>query len=320
MSFDSPHNLYFLLLLPFLFLAHKKTGQYSHIFSDAMRGKIIKSTNQEKLKVFFLFASIVCLIVALARPIIKDTLQNQKQPNLSFMVALDISKSMLAKDVKPNRFEFTKTKMQTFLDLLKGEKVGIVGFSDETYLITPFSNDLMSIAYLIEHTKIDTSLAKGTDFLEMLYQTNKLFVDQKEKPLIIFSDGGDQKSFQKEIAYAKQHGITIFVYGIGTKRGSKIVGDDGIVQLDKSGNIVISSLNSGVKELALQTGGAYLEYSHNPKDLQIFLDAILEKFALDKKEEEIVISNNEELFFIPLLFSLLFFGLSISPMRLRGES
>jgi len=314
MSFESPHSFYLLFIGILLFFIHTKTKSYKNIFSEIMRQKIVVGLNQRNLKFFFLLLSFLFLVIAIARPIVKDAPKKEEQINLSLLVVLDISKSMLARDVRPNRLEFAKFKLQHLLSLAKMEKIGVLGMSEQTYLISPITNDYLSIAYLVEHMKIDTTIAKGSDIEEMLLVSNKLFENEKEKGLILFSDGSDTKDFTKEIEYANNNGIKIFVYGIGTKRGTHIEDEEGI-QKDANGNIVITSLNKSIKELALKTGGAYLEYSDNPYDLQTFLDAIHKQFDGKNKNEDIELTHQEELFYIPLLIALGFFLLGIYGIR-----
>ena len=133
--------------------------------------------------------------------------------------------------------------------------------------------------------------------------------------MILFTDGGDKDDLSKEIKYAKQNNISVFVYAIATKKGGVIKTKDGVLK-DKDGNLVVTKINENIKKLALNSGGAYLPFSLKNNDIKALSDAIKSKFKAQKvKDEEIL--DNFELFFIPLALAILFFFISIFSLPRR---
>jgi Ca-activated chloride channel family protein len=306
-------NIYafFILGLLFIFLfISKTTYNYEHIFSKEMLSKMIYGSNSKKRNFILMFLSFILLIVALARPVINNKPITINQNSLSLIVAFDISKSMNSEDVYPNRLDFAKNKFTSLMDNFKDEKVGAIGFSAKSFLIAPITNDYLSLRYLVKNISTTYISAKGSDVYEALQSTNNLLKNTKQKALIVFTDGTDTNDFSKSINFANQNNIKVFVYAIATPKGGVIKTKDG-VQKDQNGNIVITRLNTSIKELAFGTNGAYLEFSSSPNDIKKFVDIIKQTFKDEnKKKKSIVINTNQELFYYPLALALLFIFIS----------
>jgi Ca-activated chloride channel family protein len=313
MSFYNENGLYVLLILIILVFISGKVKNFTRYFSQEMEDKIIIGNNKQKLNFVLLLASFIFLILALSRPVIENKPITVPKTNLDIVVAFDISKSMMCDDVYPNRLQFAKNKFDNLIENLKDENVGALGFSSRAFLVAPITNDYASLKYLISN--LDTSFVstKGSSTMEALKSTKQLLKHSKEKALIIFSDGTDSEDFSKEIEYAKEHKIKVFVYAIATHKGG-VIKEKGSVLKDENGNIVITRLNDTIKELALATDGAYLEHSTSKYDIAMFVNAINDKFNKEI-EANIVINDNEELFYIPLSIALVLFILAISGFR-----
>lgn len=324
-SFYSPNAFYVLLLLLIVYFISGAIKNYEGYFSKEMLKKIIVGKNTNKRRAVLLICSFILLVIALARPVIENKPIKVSQSNISMVVAFDISASMKCNDVYPNRLKFAKNKFNNILEYLKdgetphtgGHKVGAIGFSSRSFLLAPITNDYGTLKYLVANLNQDSINVKGSSVLSALETTNELLKNQKQKALIIFSDGTDTKDFSKSIEYAKEHKIKVFVYTIATKKGGVIPTNDGEIQKDFDGNIVVTSLNEKIKELALKSDGAYLEFSSSANDISKFIDAIRVKFK-DNKQEEIIINTNRELFYIPLVIALIFLLIAISSFN-RGR-
>jgi Ca-activated chloride channel family protein len=236
------------------------------------------------------------------------------------VVGFDISNSMFVDDIYPNRFEFAKQKFSTLLKELKDARVAIIGFSSRAFLIAPMTNDYNSLRYLTSNMSLDYVSLKGTSLLSALKSANMLYGEKYKgkKALLLFTDGGDKSDFSKEIEYAKTHNISVFVYATATKKGGVIKTKNGILK-DKNGNIVISKLNSAIKELALKSGGAYMEYSLSKSDMKRLSKAIKKRFRA-KKDKDLVIKENKELFVYPLFVSVIFLFVSLFSLPQRKRS
>ena len=313
-----------LLIIPALLVALLKndTLALAKYFAPNMLKKMQKrgSGLSKRARVIALVASLSFLIVALARPVVDNGEIKVKSEFIDAVVAFDISKSMQAQDIYPNRLEFAKQKFYELLESFKNARIGVIGFSSRAFLISPLTSDYSTLKYLVKNMNLDYVSLLGTDILEPLKITQELLKDSKHKALIIFSDGGDQESFAKEIEYAKEHNIKVFVYAVATKKGSVIKSGNQVVK-DKNGDIVITKLNSHIEELALQSGGAYMPYSLKKGDIKYLVEDLKSKFKATTKEQR-SIKDTKELFYYPLMVAilLLFVGLFSLPRRVKWES
>lgn len=284
--FKNIEFLYLLLLIiPLIYLVSKRKefvlGQFSaEVFKriEFKNNKFSKTT-----RAVILIFSFVCLIFALARPIMQNGEIRIKSSFVDVLVAVDISKSMMADDIYPNRFEFEKNRLFSFLDELKNIRVALVGFSSQTFLISPLTEDFNSLKFLVKNLRFDYLNLKGTNIKSVLEVTDDLLKDEKNKILLIFTDGGNEDNFENEIAFAKTHNITIYVYNIGTLKG-------GIIK-DENNNAVLVKLNENIKKLALDTNGAYLQQSLNQDDIKQLSEIINNNYKAQEEEKEDVIKD-----------------------------
>ena len=300
-----------ILLLPLLFLLKKKNGGFGTLFSEDVLKKIeIKKRRlPKKVRDILLLSAMALVITALARPQINNGEIKVKSSFINIVAAIDMSKSMFADDIYPNRFEFAKNKFYSSLEYLKNAKVALIGFSTQTFLISPLTQDFHSLKFLTKNLNLDYLSLKGTDILSTLKAADDLFGKEKKKILLLFTDGGDQSSFDKEIEYAKEHDIAIYIYNIGTKKGGVIKTKDGVLK-DKKGDIVVVKRNDAIKELALKSGGAYLNYSLDKGDIKALVGDILRKFKA-KDEEVSTIKDKKELFYYPLFLAIVLYFISL---------
>ena len=119
-------------------------------------------------KVIFLISSFTCIVIALSQPVIISSNAKSKILDIEFVVALDVSKSMLSQDVKPNRFDFAKEKIVQLLKNLQGEKIALLGFSNQSYIIIPSSNNYEIISFLTKNINLKNINKDGTNFLSIL--------------------------------------------------------------------------------------------------------------------------------------------------------
>ena len=310
MSFYNPYAFLVLVILLILLFIKGKKRNFEEYFSPYMLKRIRIGQDQKKLNFTLLLLSFIFLVIALARPIIENKPIVVSQSSVSLIVAFDISKSMMANDVYPNRLLFAKNKFYHLLSNLKNEKVGAVAFSSKAFLLTPLTNDYETVKYLVDNMSLESISVSGSLVKEAILAASNISVADEDKALLIFTDGCDSDSFTEEIALAKQNNMKVFIYGIGEKKGSPIESNGDFLK-DKEGNIVITKLNENIKNLALETNGAYLEYSSQNEDIVKVLDEIRFKFGA-KKIADITITDNDELFYIPLSLGIVFFMLAIS--------
>ena len=319
MVFDNSEYLWLLLLLLPLGFFLKESKQSLEAYFDPAILKKMQHTQRalsKKVRNILLILALAFGIVALARPIVFNGEVKVQSSSIDVMVGFDISHSMFAQDVYPNRFEFAKRKFDTFLADMKETRIGVVGFSSQAFLISPLTKDIGSLKFLVKNMSFDNMSLKGTDIHSVLEVTEKLLDKQKRKALLLFTDGGDKDDYSKEIAYAKEHGIVVFVYTIGTDKGGVIKGKEGVLK-DAKGDIVVVKRNDSIKALAVESGGAYLKYSMQQNDIKTLSENIKSKFKTTQKKEQ-TIRDTQELFMFPLLLAMLLFFVSFTSLP-RGK-
>jgi Ca-activated chloride channel family protein len=257
-------------------------------------------------KIIFMLLSFSFIVISISRPILFSKIVNPNSLDVEFVLALDISKSMFAKDIKPNRFEFAKEKIQHLLKNLNGEKLSLLAFSNQSYMIIPSTNNYEIVKTLTNNINIKNINQNGTNFISILKATNEVLNHRRKKALVILTDGGENESFNEEISFANNHNISVYIYDISTKEGSVIEFNNELIK-DKNQNIVITRSNKNIENFASSTSGIYLNYSLNNDDFKTILNDI--KTDFDNKLNLDDIENKKELFHFSLIFALLFFML-----------
>lgn len=321
MSFLHPEFLYYMLpplfILFGLLLTQKETQ--AHFFSQEVMDKLRVSAKTLTLRArnaLFLMIGFF-IIIALAQPVVDDGVVTIKAKSADIMIAIDISDSMLAEDVYPNRLELAKQKALSLLSKAPDERMGIMAFAKNSYLVSPLSFDTSAVSFLL--TQLDTTsiTQKGTDFLSILDVFSKSQNSEGEKYLFILSDGGDASDFSEEIALAKKHNIVVFILGVGTTKGAPIKLKDGSF-IKQHGEILVSKLNENISELATSSGGVYIQNTTSSSDI----DAMLREIKSISKEKEL---KSEEihkyipLFYFPVGIALFLLLIATSSMSKRVQ-
>lgn len=249
-------------------------------------------------KTIFFITALFCLSLALLRPQWGVTERVVEQEGRELFIALDISRSMLASDVKPNRLAFAKAKIKQLLSMLPAERVGLIVFSGGAFVQCPLTRDMAAFNLFLDTVDVET-LSSGTtsiaQALNTVVQAFESLPTRKNKLVVLFTDGED---FSEGLASIKQEtqkiGLTIVTYGIGTADGAPVplVSPDGAMQgyqKDAQDKIVISRLNEGILQtLARDSGGIYISPTQNNSDMQLLVNKVQvyekEKFE-DRKIE-----------------------------------
>jgi Ca-activated chloride channel family protein len=304
------------LFILFGLLLTQKEAQ-ANFFSTEVMEKLRVTSNTLTLKarnaLFMLIGFL--LVIALADPVIKQGTIEVQAKSADIMLALDISDSMLARDVYPNRLKLAKQKALTLLHIAPNERIGVIAFAKNSYLVSPLSFDHDAVGFLLRQLSTDSITEKGTDFLSMLNVVNNSVKEDAKKYVLLFSDGGDKKDFSSEIAYAKAHGITIFILGVGTQKGAPIALENGRF-IQKNGKIMITKLNESIAKLATQTGGVYIQSVNANDDIKTLL-AEIEKHAEKKDLKKEKIEKYMPLFYYPIGLALLLLLFATSSMSKR---
>lgn len=271
-------------------------------------------------RVLFLL-SIAFLFVGLANPKIGTQLGTIKREGVDVVFAIDVSKSMLAEDIAPNRIEKAKRIVSETLNALTGDRVGMITYAATAFPQLPITTDYGAARMFLKGVNTDMMSSQGTAIVEAVKLASTYFDVEAEtrRILILISDGEDHSDsgVSELVQLAKQSTIQIITIGTGTEAGAPIPESTprGGFKKDGEGNVVISKLNQVVLEqIATETGGLYL----NASDTEKTVDAIRSYLAqLDKTAFETqTYSNYKDQFqwFIAIGLALLIIE-SVLPSR-----
>ena len=197
-------------------------------FSDALLLKKLapnSSTFKTILKLIFLLLSISFLVISLTNPKMGTKLKTVKREGVDVVFALDVSKSMLAEDIAPNRLEKAKQIISKIIDKLGSDRVGIIIYAGNSYPLLPITTDHAAANMFLQNANPDMVSSQGTDIngaleLAKTYYNND---EQTNRFLIIISDGEDHQEETKQVAQnLANEGVKIYTVGVGTEKGGPI--------------------------------------------------------------------------------------------------
>ncbi|MGH7889400.1 MAG: vWA domain-containing protein, partial [Thermodesulfobacteriota bacterium] len=233
MKFGANYFLYFIFLLPALWVFYKwaekrKQKAKARFGNLELITKLEESHSAQKynLKKYLLILSVFFLILALARPQWGTRLVTLTREGINILIAIDVSASMSATDIRPNRLSKAKQEVNGLLDKLKGDRVGIVVFAGSAFIFCPLTLDYKAAQMFLDNVEIEVVPKPGTALGEAI-RTSILGFNQKEKKhkvLILLTDGEDTHDSDPlgAAGEAAQEGIKIYAIGIGSEAGEPI--------------------------------------------------------------------------------------------------
>ncbi len=294
MRFGEPLYLYLIILIPLLIglmiWAEKKRKALSSQFVDAsLYPRLVspRAVEQRHKKTRLLIWGLVFLMIALAQPRWGFQWEDLKQRGVDIIIALDVSNSMRATDIKPSRLERAKYKVADLLRMLKGDRVGLVAFAGTSFLHCPLTLDYQAAEMFLGALDTDLIPLQGTALGHAIETSIKAFstTERKSKAIILITDGEDHEgTVLKALQRAQKEGVKIFVIGIGQDEGVPVPDPSGGFKRNRSGEIVLSKINEPLLEkIAVETGGTYVRSVHGDMDLRtIYLEQIQQ--SMEKKE------------------------------------
>lgn len=287
--------LFAILLLVLLFLwvlVWKKRTQKRFANPEALtKLSPNKSIFKSVLKILLLSLAIACFSIALVNPKIGTKIETVKREGVDVVFALDVSKSMLAEDIAPNRIEKSKQLVNQIINNLAGDRIGIIGYAGSAFPQVPITTDFSSAKLFLNSMNTNMVSSQGTAITQAIEMAKTYYndEDQVNRVLFIISDGEDHEGDVALLAeQAVQEGIRIFTIGVGTEQGSPIpIKRNGILQYYKrnqNNEQVITRLKTEIlQEIAKIANGEYIDGT-NTKEVVEKVTGILN--AMDKKEFE----------------------------------
>jgi len=294
MRFGNPEMLLLLVVVPVIILlfylsARRRKKVFAVFSSEELRNKLITNLSRisRTIKSILWIVIIILLIIAASRPQWGKKLQILEEKGLDIVVAIDVSTSMLAEDLAPNRIQRAKNSFMTFLDMLTGDRVGLVIFSGDAFVQCPITSDYSALKMFASIVDVGLVPEDGTDIANAIEKTTTLFTPETQnRVMILITDGENlQGDFKEAVKTARENNIIIYTLGIGTQKGAPIpvinhqTGDKEYLK-DKEGNIVLTQLDfSSLSWIAKETDGLFFQVTAGQQEIRDILNdiSLLEK-------------------------------------------
>jgi len=281
-----------LLIIFFLGIARYKTRLLRKLGDEELVQGLMATVSRKKQrwKIVLIIIVFSLLVFGLANPQIGTRLEEVKRSGIDIFIALDVSKSMLAEDIAPNRIDKAKHEIANFIDLLQGDRVGIIAFSGLAFVQCPLTLDYGAAKLFLNDIEVGAIPQPGTAISEAIKTAMRSFTarELKYKVLVLITDGEDHEEDPVESAKeAMKEGIIIYTIGIGSPQGAPIpefdqYGRQTGYKKDRDGQTVTSKLDVlTLEKIAFETGGKF--YISTTGEVE--LDKILDEVAgMEKKE------------------------------------
>ncbi|QYJ68964.1 VWA domain-containing protein [Flavobacterium litorale] len=273
-------------------------------------------------KLILLLLGLSGIIIALVNPKIGTKTETVKREGIDIVFAIDVSKSMLAEDVKPSRLEKAKQIVSQTINQLGNDRIGIVGYAGSAYPVLPITSDYSVAKMFLQSMNTDMVSSQGTAISDALELATTFFDDpQTSKLVILISDGEDHGEGSAEAAQAAEEaGIKIITVGVGTKKGGTIpLKRNGITQTfkrDNAGEVVVTKMYPDqLKTIAEITKGGYV-YGNSTRKVSDYVKNALENIEKTEFEsKEVSLYESQYQWFLGAAFLLLFIEMFLLERR-----
>ena len=333
LRYDNIDFLYFLALIPLIAI-----GLY---FYNRWQKKSIEKFGDENLVIelmqnhskarknikntLFIF-SIAFLIIGISNPQIGTKMEEVKREGVDLMIAIDLSHSMMAQDIKPNRLERAKQAISRLIDKLEGDRIGLVVFAGEAYVQLPITTDYSAAKLFLSTVNTSIIPTQGTKIGNAIDLCVKSFDQEnnQNKAIIIITDGENHDDEAISSAkIAQEQNIYIHTLGMGLTKGGPIpfynkYGSTSEFRKDREGNIIITKLNETIlKEIAQAGMGTYIRANNSKSGLSVLFDEINK---MEKKEiGTMIFTNYKDRFQIFISISLVLLILNLIILQRKNN-
>jgi len=281
--------LYLLIVIPFLVVLFLYVQYWKRKKQQAFGDlDLIKKLSPQKsifkpiLKLIVVLLALVCLVIALVNPKMGTKMETVKRDGIDIVFAIDVSKSMLAEDVVPNRLEKSKQLVSQIINQLGSDRIGIIAYSGSAFPILPITTDYGVAKMFLQSMNPNIISAQGTSLDEAINLAATTFFDKKDKTnklLILISDGEDHSENAEDAAEdAKKLGLKIITIGVGTENGGPIpLKRNGIVdsfQKDQNGEVVVTKRNAQILQKIGKNSKGYVDGNNTKTVLDFVKNAL----------------------------------------------
>ena len=312
--FANPHVLWLLVVVLLLLLLYQ-WGRYMSKKSLARFGDVTLlralmdgvSKHKPNMKFVLQVVALVCLIVAGARPQFGSKLQNVKKEGIEVMVCLDISNSMLAEDIAPNRLEKSKRMLSRLLDQMENNQVGLVVFAGDAVVQLPITNDYVSAKMFLESISPENISVQGTAIGEAINLAVRSFTPREEssKAIILITDAENHEDDASGAATAAfEKGIPTHVIGVGSTQGTVIPDGSGrknSPRKDSTGNPITTRLDETIARQVAESGHGIYAHADNSNSAINKVIESLNQMQTTELESHVYAEYDDQFFWFVLL-------------------
>jgi Ca-activated chloride channel family protein len=254
------------------------------------------SPKRKVLKYFLLLAAIALVIFIIAGPQFGSKLETVKRQGIEVMVCLDVSNSMLAEDITPNRLEKAKQMLSRLTDDLDNDKMGLIVFAGDAFTQLPITSDYISAKMFLSSINPSMVSTQGTAIAAAIDLAMRSFTpdEKSSKAIILITDGENHEGDAVQAAKAAaEKGVKVNIVGIGLPKGGPIpVGNDYL--RDNQGNVVITQLNEAMCQEIAQAGNGLYVRADNTNGALKALQGELDKMAKSDVESKVYSDYDEQ--------------------------
>jgi len=240
---------------------------------------------------------LILLTIALSRPVIKHSAQEVEIEGRDLIIALDVSYSMNAQDIKPNRYDFAKGTILSLLEQNPANNVMMMVFTTNPLLLSPPTTDHQLIEIALDSLNRKFILTRGTSLKNLFDKLGEMKIENKE--IILLTDGGEESNQEELIALIEQNHLSINILALGTKEGSTITKSDNTLLKDQEGNLVVSRINPILASL----GQSYTPQSTPKATADKIYNSLIKQETKSSKQQYLY----TELYQIILLIAIILF-------------
>ncbi len=324
--FESPQSFFYLWLIPILvilavFFARLARKKLQKVLGERATPFLTSSVSRSRrrLKLVLQCLVVLLLVIAMARPQMGESKQEIRSEGVELMFVVDVSESMLAEDVRPNRLEQAKTELSKLIEMMPGNKIGIVAFAGSATLLSPMTTDPSSLRMYLDSLSPNSVSSQGTEFRKALQEAAEGFkrggvetddTTRVTRVILLASDGEDHEPGALEEAQKlAKEGTHIFSLIYGTEKGAPIPERDGMGYMrgykkDRQGQTILTTVNGKELTAIAEAGqGSAYHASFGGNHLNKILEDInkLEKTQFESE----VATQYDERFQIFILLAIL---------------
>ena len=304
--FASPEYLFLLILVPiliglFFYSGFKRKRNLKQFGNPELLAELMPNVSKIRpaLKFFLQLAAFILIVIVLAQPQFGSKEETTKRQGIEVMIALDVSNSMLAQDIRPNRLEASKQILSQLVDNLDNDRIGLIVFAGDAFVQLPITVDYVSAKMFLSTINTQMVARQGTAIGTAIDLAIKSFGQPNSdigRAIILITDAENHEDDAVGAArLAVENGITVNVIGMGTPQGAPIpIPGTMSFRKDRSGNVVVTKLNEETgREIAKAGRGVYVRADNTNTALRVITNE-LDKLSKSEIQSKIFTEHNEQ--------------------------